>query len=75
VTIAVHLRGVSVAYALAGGGKYEAVQPVDLSVRDGEFVALLGPTGCGKSTLLNIAAGLMPPSSGTCDIFGEPLSG
>jgi NitT/TauT family transport system ATP-binding protein len=75
VTIAVHLQGVSVAYALAGGGKYEAVQPVDLSVRDGEFVALLGPTGCGKSTLLNIAAGLMAPSSGTCDIFGERLSG
>ncbi len=75
MTIAVHLKGVSVAYALAGGGKYEAVRPVDLSVRDGEFVALLGPTGCGKSTLLNIAAGLMPPSSGTCDIFGERLSG
>jgi len=75
VTIAVHLKGVSVAYALAGGGKYEAVQPVDLSVRDGEFVALLGPTGCGKSTLLNIAAGLMPPSSGTCDIFSGRLSG
>ena len=75
MTIAVHLKGVSVAYALAGGGKYEAVQPVDLSVRDGEFVALLGPTGCGKSTLLNIAAGLMPPSSGTCDIFGERLAG
>lgn len=75
MTVAVHLAGVSVAYALAGGGRYEAVQPVDLTVRDGEFVALLGPTGCGKSTLLNIAAGLMPPSSGTCEIFGQRLSG
>lgn len=75
MTIAVHLAGVSVAYALSGGGRYEAVQPVDLSVRDGEFVALLGPTGCGKSTLLNIAAGLMPPSSGRCDIFSQKLSG
>lgn len=75
MTTAVHLKGVSVAYALAGGGKYEAVRPVDLSVRDGEFVALLGPTGCGKSTLLNIAAGLMPPSSGSCEIFSERLSG
>jgi NitT/TauT family transport system ATP-binding protein len=75
VTTAVHLKGVSVAYALAGGGKYEAVRPVDLSVRDGEFVALLGPTGCGKSTLLNIAAGLMSPSSGICEIFSERLSG
>ncbi|MCU0818387.1 MAG: ABC transporter ATP-binding protein [Beijerinckiaceae bacterium] len=75
MTKAVELAGVSVAYGLAGGGRYEAVQPVDLSVRDGEFVALLGPTGCGKSTLLNIAAGLMPPSSGQCDIFGQKLSG
>ena len=33
-----------------------------------------GPTGCGKSTLLNIAAGLMPPSAGTVDIFGTPLA-
>jgi len=73
--MAVRLTGVSVAYALADGGKYEAVQPVDLAVRDGEFVALLGPTGCGKSTLLNIAAGLMPPSSGACEIFDEKLAG
>ncbi len=72
---AVMLRSVSVAYGLADGSRYEAVQPVDVSVADGEFVALLGPTGCGKSTLLNIAAGLMPPSSGESLIFGEPLAG
>ena len=72
---AVSLNGVSVAYGLAGGGRYEAVQPVDVSVADGEFVAILGPTGCGKSTLLNIAAGLMPPSSGESLIFGQKLSG
>jgi NitT/TauT family transport system ATP-binding protein len=72
---AVDLRGVSVAYALNDGGRYEAVQPVDVSVSDGEFVAILGPTGCGKSTLLNIAAGLMLPSSGESLIFGTRLSG
>lgn len=72
---AVTLSGVSVAYALPGGGRYEAVQPVDVAVADGEFVAILGPTGCGKSTLLNIAAGLMAPSSGTSTIFGAPLAG
>lgn len=72
---AVDLRGVSVAYGLSGGGRYEAVQPVDISVADGEFVAVLGPTGCGKSTLLNIAAGLMPPSSGESLIFGQKLAG
>ncbi|MCA0399561.1 MAG: ABC transporter ATP-binding protein [Proteobacteria bacterium] len=72
---AVQLNGVSVVYALAGGGRYEAVQPVDVRVAEGEFVAILGPTGCGKSTLLNIAAGLMPPSSGESVIYGEKLAG
>lgn len=72
---AVQLNRVSVAYGLTGGGRYEAVQPVDVRVADGEFVAVLGPTGCGKSTLLNIAAGLMPPSSGESLIFGQRLQG
>lgn len=72
---AVQLNSVSVAYGLTGGGRYEAVQPVDVQVADGEFVAVLGPTGCGKSTLLNIAAGLMPPSSGESLIFGQRLQG
>jgi NitT/TauT family transport system ATP-binding protein len=71
---AVALDGVSVAFRLAGGGSYTAVERASLRVADGEFVAIVGPTGCGKSTLLNIAAGLMPPSSGTVDIFGAPLA-
>ena len=38
--------------------RYTAVRDVTLSVADGEFVSVVGPTGCGKSTLLNVAAGL-----------------
>jgi NitT/TauT family transport system ATP-binding protein len=71
---AVALRGVSVAFRLSGGGFYSAVERATLNVADGEFVAIVGPTGCGKSTLLNIAAGLMPPSAGSADIFGVPLA-
>jgi NitT/TauT family transport system ATP-binding protein len=70
---AVALTDVSVAFRLGGGGSYTAVARATLNVADGEFVAIVGPTGCGKSTLLNIAAGLMPPSSGRVDIFGGPL--
>src|SRR5450759_4543009 len=70
---AVALTGVDVAFRLAGGGVYTAVARATLNVADGEFVAIVGPTGCGKSTLLNIAAGLMPPSSGRVDIFGGAL--
>lgn len=60
---------------MADGATYDAVAPLDVAVRDGEFVAILGPTGCGKSTLLNMTAGLMPPSTGHAEIYGERLSG
>ncbi|WP_156770263.1 ABC transporter ATP-binding protein [Bordetella bronchialis] len=56
------------------GQTYTAVRDVDLAIRDGEFVSVVGPTGCGKSTLLNVAAGLMRPSSGTLSVFGKPLT-
>jgi sulfonate transport system ATP-binding protein len=71
---AIALSDVSVAFQLAGGSVYTAVERATLDVADGEFVAIVGPTGCGKSTLLNIAAGLMPPSAGGVDIFDAPLA-
>src|SRR5262249_46087140 len=70
---AVALSDVAVAFRLATGGTYTAVERATLNVADGEFVAIVGPTGCGKSTLLNVAAGLTPPSGGRVNIFGAPL--
>jgi NitT/TauT family transport system ATP-binding protein len=55
--------------------RYTAVANSTLSVAPGEFVSVVGPTGCGKSTLLNIAAGLLAPSSGVVESFGEPVHG
>jgi NitT/TauT family transport system ATP-binding protein len=55
--------------------RFTAVDGVDLTVLDGEFVALVGPTGSGKSTLLNAAAGLMKQSAGACRIFGREVHG
>jgi NitT/TauT family transport system ATP-binding protein len=72
---AVALSEVTIAFKLAGGGSYEAVQRASLDVADGEFVAIVGPTGCGKSTLLNVTAGLFPPSSGRVGIYGAGLDG
>ncbi|MDT7833646.1 ABC transporter ATP-binding protein [Aquabacterium sp. OR-4] len=57
------------------GQRYTAVQGVSLAVGAGEFVSVVGPTGCGKSTLLNLAAGLLAPSTGTVQVFGQPLAG
>ena len=48
-----------------------ALLPVNLTVRSGEFVTLLGPSGCGKSTLLNMVAGLLAPSAGTIELYGD----
>ncbi|MDQ3026609.1 MAG: ABC transporter ATP-binding protein [Pseudomonadota bacterium] len=58
-----------------GAGSYTAVKDVTLSIGEGEFVSVVGPTGCGKSTLLNVAAGLLRPTSGTVSVFGETLTG
>jgi NitT/TauT family transport system ATP-binding protein len=72
---AVRLDGVTIAFRLAEGGVYTAVERASLDVADGEFVAIVGPTGCGKSTLLNVAAGLIAPSGGSVTIFGTGLAG
>ena len=71
---AVSLADVTIAFDLAGAAPYTAVENASLRVRNGEFVAIVGPTGCGKSTLLNVAAGLLAPASGRVEIFGTPLS-
>ena len=48
---------------------------IDLQVREGEFLAILGPSGSGKSTLLRIIAGLIPATSGTVSYLGEEVHG
>ncbi|MBV6289300.1 ABC transporter ATP-binding protein [Pseudomonas aegrilactucae] len=52
-----------------------AVDRVDLHIRRGEVVGLVGESGCGKSTLGRIAAGLLPSSSGTVSLDGQALDG
>jgi NitT/TauT family transport system ATP-binding protein len=76
MTAAVDFDRVTVTFAARGtASSYTAVKEVSLSIAEGEFVSVVGPTGCGKSTLLNVAAGLLKTSSGQVRIRGEPLGG
>ena len=70
----VQMQGVGVTYASAQG-PINALDGIDLDLREGEFVSILGPSGCGKSTLLKCVAGLEKSSSGSIAIAGEPLAG
>lgn len=73
---ALGLKRVTCTFAARDGiAPYTAVRDVDLTVAPGEFVSVVGPTGCGKSTLLNMAAGLLEPSAGVIEVFGEHLAG
>jgi len=56
-------------------GRIRILGPVDLDIREGEFLSLVGPSGCGKSTLLRIVAGILPPSRGAVWVGDRPLKG
>jgi NitT/TauT family transport system ATP-binding protein len=58
-----------------GRSSVEVIRELDLTVRPGEFVAIIGPSGCGKSTLLSLLAGYLAPSSGQVLFRRAPISG
>ena len=70
----VAIHNISMKYQ-SPNGEISALQGIDFSVQDGEFVSIVGPSGCGKSTLLSIISGLLYPSSGTVRLYGEKVSG
>lgn len=73
-TSVIQLDDVHVTYASAEG-PILALRSVDLSARDGEFVAVVGPSGCGKSTLLKLIAGLLMPTGGSVLVDGAAVRG
>jgi NitT/TauT family transport system ATP-binding protein len=70
----IQLTGVTKSFQLSRNRRVQALAPIDLTIADGEFVALLGPSGCGKSTILHLVAGLDSPSTGTVLIDNLPPS-
>ncbi|MFJ9031239.1 ABC transporter ATP-binding protein [Streptomyces sp. NPDC102274] len=66
----VRLSGISKTY-----GSFRAVQPLDLTVPQGSFFALLGASGCGKTTTLRVIAGLEEPTTGTVFLGDKDVTG
>ena len=70
------LRGVTRVFQRPGKiGPLHALGPVDLDLHEGEFFSVVGPSGCGKSTLLDVLSGLSPPTTGTVEFAGRPVTG
>ncbi|MBW4557755.1 MAG: nitrate ABC transporter ATP-binding protein [Trichormus sp. ATA11-4-KO1] len=61
-------------FELTGGGKYIAIKGINLQIKKGEFVSLIGHSGCGKSTLLNMIAGLDLPTEGIVTLEGQRIT-
>src|SRR5215510_5801013 len=57
------------------GKTFPALENVNLTVADKEFVALVGPSGCGKTTCLRLAAGFEAPTRGRVMVGGQPVNG
>ena len=66
--VAVRVEGVSKSFG--GPGAPPVLEGIDLTIRKGEFVCLLGASGCGKSTLLSVLAGLEPATTGSVSLDG-----
>ncbi|HSG33967.1 MAG TPA: nitrate ABC transporter ATP-binding protein [Sphingomonadaceae bacterium] len=69
------LKGVTKAYTGKTGGTTNVLAGIDLDVREGEFIAILGFSGAGKTTLISAIAGLVKPDAGEILLKGDPIDG
>jgi nitrate/nitrite transport system ATP-binding protein len=70
----VQIDHVDKVFPLANGGRYVALKNIELEIKQGEFVSLIGHSGCGKSTLLNMIAGLDRATAGGVILEGREIT-
>lgn len=70
----IRLANINKIYQINKGLVFQALKNINLSIKEGEFVAIVGPSGSGKSTLMNILGLLDRPSSGTYDLDGQDVA-
>ena len=69
----IELSGVRYAYAQGSALQTQALKETSLTIRDGEFVGIMGKTGCGKTTMMQLMAGLLMPDTGRVLLDGEDI--
>jgi nitrate/nitrite transport system ATP-binding protein len=70
----VQIDHVDKVFPLANGGRYIALKNIELEIKEGEFISLIGHSGCGKSTLLNMIAGLDRATAGGVILEGREIT-
>ncbi|MDR0580426.1 MAG: ABC transporter ATP-binding protein [Campylobacteraceae bacterium] len=70
----ISLKDISVTYNGGCKNALNALESINLEIKNREFIAILGPSGCGKSTLLNVLAGFVKPSRGSALMNGKPIT-
>lgn len=73
--VILEIKNVNRTYYDAAGNRVQALHDIRLSVRQGEFLSIIGASGCGKTTLLRLIAGLDEPEAGMLLLNGEPITG
>lgn len=72
-----NINNITKVYGLGDDTKstVQALDSISLTIKEGEFVSIIGPTGCGKSTLFEVIGGLLGPTEGDIAINGDPITG
>ncbi len=71
---AIECHGISHSFPM-GGERFYVLKDINLTIKKGEMVAIIGPSGSGKSTLMNLIGGLMTPESGQLSLLGTNTHG